>query len=255
MSNKGTNHVIALPTSGGALAGLGETFAPDLHTGTGQFSVPLQLPDGRNGFQPQLQLSYSTGAGNGPFGLGWDLGIPGIQRKTTSGIPQYRDRATDPAAWDTFILSSAEDLVPLGASTDGRTRYRPCTEGLFARIVRHHDAANDYWELRSKDGLIHYYGTPASAGADPTVVADPVDPRKVFSWHLTRTVDPLGNRIDYSYERDTGAADAHRWAQRYLTQMRYVDYRDDTTGDSRSATSQSPRPTCHSDQSTWRRLV
>jgi hypothetical protein len=58
MSNKSgiSSQVISLPTGGGALKGIGETFSPDLFTGTGNFTVPLDLPAGRNGFQPQLIL-------------------------------------------------------------------------------------------------------------------------------------------------------------------------------------------------------
>src|ERR1700675_2621323 len=92
MTNKsGTpGQVISLPKGGGALHGIGETFSPDLHTGTGNFTVPIALPPGRNRFQPQLNLVYSTGNGNGPFGLGWGLSILGVSRKTSSGIPRYR---------------------------------------------------------------------------------------------------------------------------------------------------------------------
>src|SRR3954469_24032681 len=111
MSNKsGTaGQAISLPKGGGALHGIGEKFAPDLHTGTGNFTVPIALPPGRNGFQPQLSLVYSTGNGNGPFGLGWSLSVPGITRKTAKGVPRYRDAADS----DTFVLSGAEDLVPV----------------------------------------------------------------------------------------------------------------------------------------------
>src|SRR2546427_12712526 len=87
------DQVISLPKGGGALAGLGETFAPDLHTGTGNFTLPITLPAGRNGFQPSLSIGYSTGQGNGPFGLGWSLSIPGVGRKTSKGVPRYDDRA------------------------------------------------------------------------------------------------------------------------------------------------------------------
>lgn len=38
--------VISLPSGGGAVGGLGETFAPDLFTGTGNYSVPVALPAG-----------------------------------------------------------------------------------------------------------------------------------------------------------------------------------------------------------------
>src|SRR5256885_8654876 len=109
MSNtSGTSEqVISLPKGGGALHGMGEKFSPDLHTGTGNFTVPIAVPPGRNGFQPELRLVYSTGNGNGPFGFGWSLSVPGVARKTFKGIPQYHDDT------DTFVLSGAEDLVPV----------------------------------------------------------------------------------------------------------------------------------------------
>src|SRR2546423_14491497 len=83
--------VIALPKGGGAVGGLGEKFSPDLFTGTGNFSVPITLPAGRGGLQPRLTLAYSTGSGNGPFGLGWQLSLPGVSRKTSRGLPRYVD--------------------------------------------------------------------------------------------------------------------------------------------------------------------
>src|SRR4051794_13858590 len=106
MSKSGASSVsISLPKGGGALHGIGEKFAPDLHTGTGNFTVPIALPPGRSGFQPELSLSYSTGSGNSPFGLGWDVSVPGVSRKTSKGVPRY-DNSND-----VFILSGAEDLV------------------------------------------------------------------------------------------------------------------------------------------------
>lgn len=147
MSKQAAASVISNPQGGGALQGIGEKFSPDLHTGTGNFTVPIALPPGRNGFQPQIGLVYSTGAGNSPFGLGWSLSIPGISRKTARGVPQYDDQT------DVFILSGAEDLVPVFKG-DGFTRYRPRTEGLFAQIDHYSRLREDYWQVKSKDGLI-----------------------------------------------------------------------------------------------------
>src|SRR5919108_6080516 len=165
MSNKSgtSSQVISLPKGGGALQGIGETFAPDLFTGTGNFTMPIALPPGRNGFQPTLNLVYSTGNGNGPFGLGWSLSIPGVTRKTSKGVPRYDD------AHDTFILSGAEDLVPVSTPTPATLRYRPRTEGLFAHIHHHREPGDDHWEVRTKDGLVSFYGTPGAAGRDPAV--------------------------------------------------------------------------------------
>ncbi len=151
---------ISLPKGGGALQGIGETFSPNLFTGTSNFSVPIALPPGRNGFQPNITLTYSTGNGNSPFGVGWQLSIPGVTRKTSDGIPRYQD------ASDIFVLSGAEDLVPVGGNFPGIVRYRPRTEGLFARIEHHRDANNSHWVVRSKDGLISTY---SFLFADPRV--------------------------------------------------------------------------------------
>src|SRR3712207_112379 len=97
-NNSGSSeHIISLPKGGGALQGMGEKFSPDPHTGTGNFTVPISLPPGRNGFQPDLRLVYSTGNGNGPFGLGWSLSVPGVSRQTSKGVPVYEDSE------DTFV--------------------------------------------------------------------------------------------------------------------------------------------------------
>src|SRR5438045_7879600 len=113
MSNKAgtSDQVISLPKGGRALHGIGETFSPDLHTGTGNFTVPIALPPGRNGFQPQLNLVYSTGNPNGYFGLGWSVSIPGVCRKTSKGISRYQDYDKELKERDTFILSGPKDLV------------------------------------------------------------------------------------------------------------------------------------------------
>src|SRR6266508_1682832 len=231
MANKSNNtsQIISIPQGGGALHGIGETFAPDLHTGTGNFTVPIAMPPGRNGFQPQLNLVYSTGNGNGPFGLGWGLSIPGVSRKTSRGIPRYGDERGPLSERDTFLVSGAEDLVPV-AEMPGVIRYRPRTEGLFARIEHHSDSRTDHWEVRSKDGLVSVYGTPLSVQNDPAVIANPENRSQIFQWKLTETQDPFGNTIRYDYERDLGDTADHLWDQLYLRRIRYVDYADPQTG-------------------------
>lgn len=220
MSNKSSpaSQTISLPSGGGALHGIGEKFSPDLYTGTGNFTIPLALPSGRNSFQPQLSLVYSSGNGNGPYGLGWSLSIPGVCRKTSKGIPIYDDTK------DTFLLSGVEDLVPV-EQVPGAIRYQPRTEWLFARIHHYHDTTNNYWEVKNKDGPVSVYGTPGVAGSDQGVIAKPLDLSRVFSWKLTRTTDPFGNRIEYLYEHEAIQIDGpHHWDQSYLSHIRYIDY-------------------------------
>jgi hypothetical protein len=203
--------VISLPSGGGALGGLGEKFSPDLFTGTGNFSVPIAVPPGRHGMAPQLSLGYSTGNGNGPFGAGWALSLPGVSRKTSRGVPRYRGD-------DTFVLSGAEDLVPVGANT-----YRPRTEGLFAHIER----VGSHWEVQGKDGLRTRYGTPRPTGADDTwrdPAATTHPSGAVFAWRVTETTDLLDNVIRYSYRRDSGQDDrGHTWDQPLIDRIDYGD--------------------------------
>ncbi|MEJ7608865.1 MAG: hypothetical protein WKF37_21975 [Bryobacteraceae bacterium] len=56
MSNKSgdAQHLISLPTGGGALKGIGETFQPNLFSGTGNYSIPISTSPGRSGFGPTL---------------------------------------------------------------------------------------------------------------------------------------------------------------------------------------------------------
>jgi hypothetical protein len=165
---------ISLPKGGGAIRGAGEKFTTNAVTGTASLSVPILTTPGRTGFGPELALSYDSGAGNGPFGLGWTLSLPAVTRGTEKRLPLYHDD-------DVFVLSGAEDRVPvLVEQGDGswsrvssrRTvngvnyhvdRYRPRIEGLFARIERwtRADGKGVHWRSISRDNVTTLYGTTA----------------------------------------------------------------------------------------------
>lgn len=232
---------ISLPKGGGAIHGMGEKFAANPVTGTGATTIPIGTSPGRSGFSPQLSLSYDSGAGNGAFGFGWMLSVPSITRKTDKGLPRYADSEES----DVFILSGAEDLVPVLDSNNNRMqddttasgfriqRYRPRIEGLFARIekwTRLND--NDvHWRSISKDNVLTLYGADLSSR-----IADPEDSTRIFSWLICETRDDKGNGIVYefkaedgsgvvqtdSYERNRGALnDSRRAVNRYLKHIRY----------------------------------
>jgi RHS repeat-associated protein len=214
--------LISLPAGGGALRGLGERFTPDLHSGTANLTLPIEVPRGRNGLQPRLELSYSSGFGNGRFGLGWTVPVPGIARLTSRGVPRYRDDT------DVFVLGGGHELVPVGDQNAAVVAHRPQVEGLFARITRHRGAGGPgWWEVATPDGLVSQYGSALPATGEPALTRDPDDPRRVFGWALTRTADPFGNLIVYDYERDRGESSAHRWDEPILKRIRYAEQRVD----------------------------
>jgi Salmonella virulence plasmid 65kDa B protein len=194
-----SEQVISLPKGGGELKGLGEKFQPDLHTGSGYFTVPIFCPNGRNSFQPQLSLKYSAGYPNGVYGLGWTLTVPKISRKTSKGIPKYSDidsKAEQPSEQekteDVFVLSESDDLVNIG-----NNYYKPKTEGAFARIqrIRNPEDNSTYWIIREKNGLVSTYGKTQDSRVTNGKSA-------IFEWLISETEDPCGNRIVYRYKRD-----------------------------------------------------
>jgi hypothetical protein len=54
MSSKSnvSSQAISLPKGGGAVKGIGETFQPNLFSGTGNYSIPVAISPGRSGFGP-----------------------------------------------------------------------------------------------------------------------------------------------------------------------------------------------------------
>ncbi|MFB7450729.1 SpvB/TcaC N-terminal domain-containing protein [Streptomyces sp. NPDC056194] len=233
---------VSLPKGGGAIKGIGEKFAADPVTGAGALTVPVAATPGRSGFGPDPVLAYDSGAGNGPFGLGWSLGLPAITRKTDKGVPRYDDAADS----DVFILSGAEDLVPvlvpegdhwvpealpprtIGGSSYAVRRYRPRVEGVFARIERWtntQDPADVCWRSISRDSVTTWYGTTPESR-----IADPADPSRVFAWLICERHDDRGNLVAYGYkpEDDEGVdttagheRNRQRSAQRHLKRIRY----------------------------------
>ena len=220
---------------GGAIRGIGEKFSANPTTGTGSVKVPIATSPGRSGFGPELTLSYDSGSGNGPFGLGWSLSAPAISRRTDTGVPLYRDDEES----DVYLLSGAEDLVPVlepdgSRFADDTTapgyvihRYRPRTEGLFARIERwsHLATGEVHWRSISRDNVTALFGTDAASR-----VADPADPARVFSWLISQSHDDKGNAIVYEYAAEDGAGvdpslaserNRVRTAGRYLKRIRY----------------------------------
>jgi RHS repeat-associated protein len=230
---------ISLPKGGGAIRGIDEKLTVNQATGTASLTVGVFTSPARQGFGPTTALSYDSGGGNGPFGLGWSLGVAAITRKTSKGLPRYQDTIDS----DVFMLSGAEDLVPLldntGLTWTPRTAkrriahntfevraYRPRVEAGFARVERWTNATSGdvHWRTITKDNVTNLYGQdPASR------IADPTNPTRVFSWLLELSFDDRGNAIRYIYKPEDRAnvphtaSEANRviCANRYLKQILY----------------------------------
>lgn len=232
---------IALPKGGGAIKGIGEMFSSDAFTGAGAISFPVYVSPAR-GFEPNLVLGYSSGAGNSAFGIGFSLSLPSISRRTEKGIPRYDST-------DVFVLSDVGALVPVAVQdatgawvADSRcqtdatgvqwvvTPYRPQAEGSFASIELWQNNTGDaWWKVLTRDNVTHIYGQNTDAR-----IADPADAAHIFSWFLQQSTDAVGNKQLYHYKRENGAnippalyeQDRSIHANTYIESVRYGNYID-----------------------------
>ena len=212
---------ISLPKGGGAIKGIDEKFSVNAVNGTSSFSIPLPFSPAR-GASPSLSLSYNSGSGNGIFGLGWNLSLPSIKRKTDKALPQYMDAEES----DTYLFSDAEDLVPeFEKNVDGsflvdfegdysikekdslnglfKIRcYKPRIEGLFARIERWTEKSTGTikWRLTTKDNVTTLFGWSVNS-----VISNPKNNNQIFEWLPEFVFDDKGNCSHYIYKPEDAA--------------------------------------------------
>jgi len=206
---------ISLPKGGGAIKGIDEKFSVNAVNGTASFSIPLPFSPAR-ALTPSLDLTYNSGAGNSPFGLGWTLGLSSIKRKTDKELPKYLDAIDS----DVFLFSEAEDLVPEYKKDDNGNLiqkdgnyvihdkpssdkkytirfYRPRIEGLFARIERWTSNTDSEikWRVISKENVTTLFGW-----SEQSRLSDPQDRTRIFEWMPEFVFDDKGNCVYYHYK-------------------------------------------------------
>ncbi len=212
-------NTIKLPQGPGSIKGLGDSFKPQLNTGSAQYAVNIPLPAGVAGHTPELVLKYDSGQGDGPLGIGWSFGPVPISRQTDKGIPLYIDadnniddnqdgQIDEIQERDTFLDPAREELVPLDEDNDGAIdSYRAQIESSFTRYLYHDQL---FWQAQLKDGSRQIYGRSSSARV--TDVSD----THVFQWLLEISEDTNGNQILYTYKAFNESTN-----QRYLSEIRY----------------------------------
>lgn len=228
----------SLPSGGGAITGLKGDMAAAGPDGAATLSVPLPVSAGR-GYAPGLTLGYHSRAGNGPFGMGWDISLPAIRRRTHKGVPRYDDS-------DEFTGPDGEVLVPvLAGNGTPETRaagqllgvkpggdftvraWRSRTETDFSRLeywLPDGGDGQDFWVRYGPDGQVQLFGRNPQAR-----ISSPDNPAQTAVWLTESSVSLTGEQIYWQYraEDEAGCGDAEKTAhpaatvQRYLTAVWY----------------------------------
>lgn len=160
---------------------------PSALTGALTYTLPITVPPGRNGLQPDLKLQYNSQdtSHNSVFGAGWSDNIPYIQRLNKQGADKLYSTSTP-----YFYSSLVGELV--ATSTEWRAKV---DDGAFLRF----STSSDTWIVKDKQGTTYTFGNATSTRQD-----NPSDSSKIFKWLLAEVEDPNGNSITYEYYKDAG---------------------------------------------------
>lgn len=183
--------------------------------GSANISVPIALPKGTSGVEPQLALGYSSNGGDGIAGLGWTLSGLGIISRTGSNY--WKDGHASGVTFgptDRFSFNG-DRLSWVGSSDADRTLQEFQETGVmdgdifytehhqFSRISYHRSSGSewtDYWKVETKGGLTMYFGASAEAGSRiaPGTTASKGN---ALTWAVDRVEDRVGNYFAVNYAR------------------------------------------------------
>jgi RHS repeat-associated protein len=168
-------------------------------TGAATYTIPIFSPPGTAGMQPSLSLAYSSQAGNGIAGYGWNLA--GLSAITRTGLTIYHDDRVEGIDFDDdrFALDGQRLIKSFKSEQYGADGTRYFTE-IFngSRIISHGSIGNGpaWFKVIGNDGSIIEYGKTnnsrlTSQRPDQTTI----------TWYINKITDPNGNYIQFIYDK------------------------------------------------------
>ncbi len=162
------------------------------HTGAATYTIPIEVPVGSQGLQPNLAISYNSQGGNTLMGRGWNLsGISCITREGKNLKYDGVRTAVNMDLTDCFALDGQRLLI----KSDGS--YSPCEED-FSKITAKYNASGngnlEWFEVRTKDGRTLEYGKENYSRLEISNT-----PQTAYKWYLSKVTDANGNTMTYTY--------------------------------------------------------
>ncbi|WP_170300498.1 RHS repeat-associated core domain-containing protein [Myxococcus fulvus] len=207
--------------------------------GAATYSVPLWVPPGRAGMQPELALSYNSRSGMGIAGVGFTLGgTPSRITRCRKSVAQ--DGVVGQVRFDTsdaFCLDGARlvhtnpSVAAYGANG---SEYRTEVDS-FARVTLFASTPSgppDSFEVRQKNGRILTYAAKLDGGrvipqrSPPTSVNTDTLETVRFAWALSEVKDRQGNYMRLLYDR---VGSAEMGYQHLLRRIEYTGSHTDAS--------------------------
>ncbi len=169
--------------------------------GSASYAIPVTVPPGIKGMQPNLAVTYSSQGGNSLLGIGWNLsGLSAIIRCPQTLEQDNNIRGIDFSSEDRFCL----DGQRLVETVPGSGEYFTEMESYSKITAIGGSAGNpDWFEVRTKDGKIKEYGHSIDSYVNAIdAITNEVRPVALM-WAINKTSDHSTNYIEFTYIEDT----------------------------------------------------
>ncbi|AGP42258.1 SpvB/TcaC N-terminal domain-containing protein [Sorangium cellulosum] len=175
-------------------------------TGEATYTIPLAVPPGRAGMEPELAVQYDSASGEGVLGVGFSVtGLSAVMRCPRNLAQDGENRAVRYDEGDALCLDGKR-LVEVGGGGEV-VEYRTVPD-TFARVIASYeggwDRARGPKRLRvfTRAGRILEYG---GAPSGQVLAKGGV----IRAWWVTRVSDWSGNTIDFNYQNETSASEGY----------------------------------------------
>src|SRR3569623_959008 len=183
-------------------------------SGSATYTIPITVPPGVSGMQPNISLSYDSQSGNGLLGVGWNFaGLSVIHR---CGATIDRDGfkgGVNLDGNDKFCLNG-QRLIAQATTTvacSNCTEYRTDRE-TFVRVVSYgtQGGGPQGWRVWTKPGQILEYGklTDEPIAAPESRIAVSPTSSTVIAWPINLIKDTVGNYLTVTYTINSIASPA-----------------------------------------------
>ena len=172
-------------------------------TGAATYNIPVEVPKGINGIEPNINICYSSQAGYSTLGTGWN--INGISAITRGGKNLYFDQNTENVKFDNSdpLYLDGQRLIQL----NGGTNNHLCEGAIYATEVEDYSRVKIlknseekiYFEITTQDGKVLEFGKTEDSRIETTYKENGSTQIYTLSWKLNKATDTYGNSIVYSY--------------------------------------------------------
>ncbi|QPB82217.1 hypothetical protein CWC22_004005 [Pseudoalteromonas rubra] len=177
-------------------------------TGQATYSIPVALPKGPGGIKPSVSISYSSAAGVGNAGYGWNVAAASAITRCTKNIAtDGKQQAVRMQKSDGYCLDGNRLILVSGTYGAANSTYRTELSNFMTIKAIGTDSSNTGpkgFVVESKDGDTKYYGdTSLSSDSDAFVKPAGSSAKGAHTWALKQVSDIFGNKITYHYTTNT----------------------------------------------------